>query len=148
MESNWKEERQIFLSFLFKSCLGEDAWRSSIILSGGKRGYESVKDEDNVELWVFIGVEDGRFEKEIGWNVVKGDFKVGEGGERGGGLILGDIRYIYTFLRLVRVFGNKIGRVEKGSWSVTNFYRTLHTLRRGSDDERRISLRFFLKKNK
>lgn len=36
-------------------------------------------------------IEDGRFEKEIGWNVVK-DFKVGEngeGGERGGGLILG-----------------------------------------------------------
>lgn len=45
--------------------------------------------------------------------MVKEDFKVGEeGGERGGGLILGDI---YTFLRLVRVFGNKIGRVEKGS---------------------------------
>lgn len=37
-------------------------------------------------------IEDGRFEKEIGWNVVKEDFKVGEnreGGERGGGLILG-----------------------------------------------------------
>lgn len=39
-------------------------------------------------------IEDGRFEKEIGWNVVKEDFKGGEGengegGERGGGLILG-----------------------------------------------------------
>lgn len=45
-------------------------------------------------------IEDGRFEKEIGWNVVKEDFKMGEngeGGERGGGLILGDSVYILFF---------------------------------------------------
>ena len=67
-------------------------------------------------LWVFIGDRRWKIWKR-NRNVVKEDFKMGEngeGGERGGGLILGWFG-IYTFLRLPRVFGNKIRRVEKES---------------------------------
>lgn len=94
-----------FFFFLFKSYLGEgivgedavcslERFNYCLIIDWKIRGRQCEVRRTKIKLsYGFLSViEDGRFEKEIGWNVVKEDFKVGEngeGGERGGGLILG-----------------------------------------------------------
>lgn len=105
----WKEEegvRQIFFSscsnhiwvkgsserMQFAACM--ERFNYCLIIDWKIRGRQCEVRRTKIKLsYGFLSViEDGRFEKEIGWNVVKEDFKVGEngeGGERGGGLILG-----------------------------------------------------------